>query len=226
MKDAAARKRKRGSYGMPISKRRKTLSPAASLAQATRQALTRLQPEVKNVDTTIGSTSTAAASVTLLNGVAQGTTISTRLGNRIQMKSAHIDMLAQSQNDNDVHTMLRAWIVYDSQPNGSAATLADIYTLNGLCAVRNMAQVKRYRVLFDSGILNFPTAHDGVTPLGTERAYHLNQMRKFSLGVEYKSAAANIADISTGSLYLFVTPSGGSANTVWQATVRVKYTDV
>lgn len=162
--------------------------------------------------------------VTLLNGLSQGTTASTRIGRQILMKS--IELRGHFQADSaTTFTPVRCACVLDRQPNGAAPAFTDIYDAATPTALRNISNKKRFKVLFDSGVL-------AVT--GNSSAPNDNSLipyehyRKIKIPVQYNSGnAGTVADIATNSLFMVFIggTASGTADAGFTGSLRVRYED-
>lgn len=181
--------------------------------------------ELNFVDTALSAVvldSTGA--VTLLNGMAQGTTASTRIGRKITMKSFQIQARAQA---NAATTMsdCRVALVYDMQSNGAAPAITDIYDSASPTALRNVSNSQRFRVLWvweDAVIGNLTTPSTGKETL------IVNHYRRFDLPVQFNAGSAGtVGDIQTGGLFLVTVGqvAPGTSAAALNGTVRIRYSD-
>jgi len=115
-------------------------------------------PEKKYKDTTAFVNSVdESGQIILLNGLLQGTSTTTRVGQKIKMKSVFLKMLAYGPTVVQTPTIpgvfLRTMIVWDAQPNGTTMTLAELLENTAVAVVPvsplNMANTARFKVLYD-----------------------------------------------------------------------------
>jgi len=153
-----------------------------------------------------------------LFNIVQGTTDSTRVGNVIRVRSirAHLTFT------DTVMTVFRILLIWDRQPNGAAAAVADVVataTFNGLYNTNNVvgAGGSRFTIISDvTGIIN-PNIVTTNTPYQYNRTFLVNK------SVTFGGNAGTIADMSTNNLFFLFFAS--SANTDLSGNLQIKYTD-
>lgn len=153
----------------------------------------------------------------LLNGVAQGTTASTRLGRRITMKSLYLHWFLQVAAGTTGATPIRLLVVYDAQTNATAPAITDIVLTDEIMAPMNLSNSRRFKVLCDQTWDCLGTA--GPQSLVLKKYIKLNMNTEFNNG-----SAGTVGDIQTGSIYI-ITWSGnglgvGGPNSVLYSRIR------
>lgn len=153
--------------------------------------------ERKFLDTAIVDDVSTTASITALNAMNSGTTASNRIGRRILMKSLQVRALIEREDPaSTTAEHMRMMVVYDRQANGALPAITDILVTASVEALRNMANVGRFFVLFDEFI-------DVSTAAGGRSQQSFNKFVKFNLPVFYNAGiAGTVADIATGSLLM------------------------
>lgn len=196
-------------------------------------------PEKKYKDSTAYVSSvTESGQIILLNGLLQGTSTSTRVGQKIKMKSVYLKMLAYGPTAVATPTIpgvfIRTMIVWDAQPNGATFTLADLLENDAVAVVAvsplNMANTARFKVLYDQTKFlqtqQAGTAEVAGSPLV---AFYDQTFQKMDLEVSYANTNnGNIQDIRTGALFLvFIGFTGNNANNNIDVTYynRIRYYD-
>lgn len=195
--------------------------------------------EKKYVDTTVtsGSVSTTGG-LSLLNGIAVGNTVNTRVGRKIIIKSIQwkgnvaveqgadlaVSQLAPVQS-------VRFMVLIDKQPNGATFATTDLLQTNSVFAPINMAYRDRFIVLKDK-LLNLgfvaSTATAGQVSGAGNPQVIVNGYKKCSFPVVYGAdAGATVADISSNALYFFVLGSvvAGETDSTCNIYFRVRYVD-
>jgi len=172
--------------------------------------------EKKYIDTTVTSgwpaTTAATWALTLINGVAQGTTDSTRVGQRIQMKSLQLRLTSPST----VNQPVRVRVIYDKNANAAAPTATDVFEADVQNALNQNGTAGRFITLFDEKCYT-DNSNDTVS---------IDKFVKLDLPVQYSGTAATIASISAGSLYLMLNHGGQSWSSQPLASyARVRFTD-
>lgn len=170
-------------------------------------------------------------SIALLNTVAQGTSVNTRVGKKILMKGLQCRgfMIGDSTAvDNDVAYL----IVYDKRPTGALPAITDILVTASSAAMNNDANSGRFKILkrCDDVLIGNPSLTGAVANALTEATMKSTDwyLDLKGLPVVYKAAATGaIADIEEGALYLVTvgqTPAGtADANMV--AAFRMRFFD-
>jgi len=201
--------------------RRRSLMPLARLGGRMPASST----EQKNIDNNL----TGAAAliplavtgvVTLLNGVAQGTTATTRLGRRITMKSLLIKGEVLLAPTSAGTAPLRFLVVYDMQTNATAPAATDVLVVDQLNSPMNLSNSRRFKTLCDIEIPCIGTG--GPQSVSFTRYVKLNHAVEFNTG-----SAGTVGDIQTGSVYMLSYQGGNIITTAPNANVytRVRFTD-
>jgi len=183
--------------------------------------------ELNFKDTTLGSISfDNAPTLTLINGLAQGTTASTRIGRRVNVRSIQWRFNCSGSTTTS-WTSNRYWIVMDMQSNAAAPQFTDIFDTADPSTLRNISNMQRFKVLFDSD--EFIIAGNLAAPNNSMLACAHKGYLKVNLPVQYNAGSAGtIGDIQTGSIY-FITvgnSSSGTTNTdVFNSAIRIRYSD-
>lgn len=164
--------------------------------------------------------------VTQLNGIAQGITTNTRIGNKFIMKGLYyqigiqldLTVLAtyQEQADN-----VKIAIVYDHQPNGALPTYATIFTCTGTSAdpfaLPNIDYKDRFTIL----------AQDLLTicSSGPNAANAPIRNIKMNLPTRCNGTSAAITSFVTGSLLICAVGQYTTGDTRVTGNLRLTYTD-
>lgn len=183
--------------------------------------------ELNFVDTSIANSNVSTtAQITLLNGMAQGTTASTRIGRRIQMKS--IEMKGYLVPDTTTLVAIaRFAIVLDKQANAAAPAFTDIYDSASPVSLRNISNKARFWVLWDSGLITTAgnTTAGQITDSGVKG---LEFYKRINIPVQYNAGTAGtVGDIQTNALYFVAIGSqaSGTGDQILTGNVRVRYDD-
>lgn len=169
----------------------------------------------------------------LMNGLPQGTDSTQRIGRKIMMKSiqANIEVTLQSESTMTVGTPIsgvtpgtvRCLVVYDSQANGAAPDITDILQLGSigsLVSPMNLNNRERFKIIWDK--------RRHIDPQGPG-TIHFHLYKKCGLPVVFNGGnAGTIADIQTGSVYIFLITDvqATAANTMGAlAYTRIRFLD-
>jgi len=178
--------------------------------------------ERKFLDSAISDDATTTGAVNLLNGMAPGTTASTRIGQRILMKSIQARIYLRRE---DVTTAtvqaVRVLLIYDRQTNGAAPAITDVLSAISMQSLRNMANVGRFFCLMDKTYTL--DGAGGQTVLFDERYMKINLPVFYNTGT-----AGTAADIQTGGLFLmhFGNAAAGVDDTDANINIRLRFTDM
>lgn len=210
--------------------------------QAARLAL-QGHPENKYHDVGFSSTTnvlTISGYVQLINGIEQGADATQRIGRKIRITSIGLNMyithkFAAAPNVTVCEDeMWRLMIVYDHSPNGTLATITDLFEADGGGSVSgashmNLANRMRFKIVWSEvRMLGFIDLAQGVS-LPTENE-DVSLYRKLNLETTYGGTTDTMGDIRTGAL-LFVAISTAQTNAVTDSgrilhgQMRLRYTD-
>jgi hypothetical protein len=194
--------------------------------------------EPKNVDLT-GFTNLSSSSSTsyLLNATTQGVTGSgSRTGRQILLESIRLD-LNFLNNTAAAYDEVRAILVWDNEPRGSAVAIGDVlsnttFGAPQLASAYNFDNVapggKRLQILMDKRYSLQAKVQTGLTGAvyavdfkNTTHNIRLNKKTHY-----YNTSNGTIADIDSGSLYLFLIGFLTSAVSNVAIDSRVVYRDI
>lgn len=169
--------------------------------------------------------------VTVLNGMAQGTSQSTRIGNKITMRSCYLRYRVTNSAATTGALMFRVMVIYDTQTNATTPALSDILQTgpaDPTMRVMNLANRDRFKILYEDTFTPVGTVVSDTTGV-TEFQEYRQKYLKLNLDTIYNNTSGGtVADIQTGGLFLVTMsnfPTGASEPT-GVATVRIRYTDV
>lgn len=181
--------------------------------------------ELKFVDTTFttdpGAASSAFTAGSLLNGLANGSDASTRIGRKVTLKSLLVRWSCEIAFTSTVGCLIRTLVVYDKQANATAPAITDILLADSFHSPNNLSNRDRFVTLIDN--VSTALGPTGDAAVGGVIFKRLNLETLFNSG-----SAGTIGDITSGSVYMFVAQSGGlaTAGPNYTARVRMRYTDV
>lgn len=189
--------------------------------------------ERKYKDTAIANTAqTTTPVITLLNGMSQGDTSILRQGDSVKFLKLSIISNVQHNSIGNASQWLRYMIVYDRQPNGAIFTHANLLdSTTSPFSFRQLDYKSRFSILYDRVI---PVTSGGgnasvlikktinlVRYLKKSRKYKIyNNHTDYGLG-----NAGTIADISTGSYYLFTMADTATNGAYIGTQCRMRFID-
>ncbi len=207
------------------SRRRRRPRRHTNRRQSTRaiavRALRATDQERKFVDVLFNIANIDDASTTgsifLLNGVGAGTANFQRLGKKIAMRSLYLQLAIEKNpaaaTNNDY---VRLMVVLDRQANEAAPIVSEILELTtptnpflDMWAPNNLGNSKRFVTLYDQRLVFHRTFIEGRI---VKKFLTLNQT------VNYDNAGADIADLTTNSLWLVLIGSVATGGAVPSVT--------
>lgn len=185
--------------------------------------------ELDFLDTAVVTDATTTAVVLLLNGMAQGTTASTRVGRKIMIKSIQWKISAAAESLlNQVGSRIHWALVWDKQSNGAAPAYTDIYDTATPTSMFNISNSSRFVILKSDDVVVTGVNNNG-TNMATVGAHQIiNGYRRCELPVQYNAGnAGTVADIQTGGLFLVYVGdiAAGTSDVDMTGVVRIRYTD-
>lgn len=212
-----------------LSKKRKSTNFKSTVRsfkkQATKPRVTIVRPAVKGelkfTDITLTQEFSTTGTITLLNGVAQGSNESNRVGTR----QDNVSLLlrgAISVGAVATASTVRMIVVYDNQTNKLAPAITDVLTAVNTGSAMNLSNRDRFRVLLDrfeyveaSGKAIIPFNH--YLKLGQSRTTYGNGL-----------TGATVAGITTGAIFLITVGdlvTGTTAPVTKVANSRFRFSD-
>lgn len=166
----------------------------------------------------VGSSVFDAGGADLLNGVASGTTATTRIGRKIRMKSILVRVEARMNSLSTGGGDIRIVIVYDKQANAAAAINTDVFVQNEFLSPNNLSNKDRFVTIMDKYLhidtQNFQCSAIWYKKIDLETMFNAN-------------TTGTITDITSGAVLMFVAQSGGIASNVPQVRTysRIRFDD-
>jgi hypothetical protein len=166
--------------------------------------------------------------VNVLNGVANGTSAVTRIGDRVTMVSIQLRGFIGPVDDTTADSMCRVMLVYDKSSNGGALpSITDILKDSNSASFNNLDNRRRFSVIRDIKVAVGKSVNTATQAISNSpNIYPVDVYTKVNLPVIYGGAGGAIGDIQEGSLLLVTIGStnpnaGGSFN----GTARIRFTD-
>lgn len=199
------------------SKRQKTEGRTAkSQSLAFQKNTVKRGPEVKNVDVddtfttgtqipmTASNSQWTIGATQLLNGVAQGTTATTRLGRKTRGVKLNLNLTASLATTSTGGGIVRVRIVYDKQPNKAQFNITDYLSIDGYDSPLNLDNSDRFITL---AVEDFQVS--------IQNNYSTSKKMNIKMDLEsmYSGAGGTVAAITTGSIYLICAQDGQIATT-------------
>lgn len=162
-------------------------------------------------------------SVILLNGVAQGTDYTNRIGRKIIMKSLLFRAtLFPSTTASAVYgATLRVMLVYDCQTNATTPAITDFFAGGTYLEAMNLTNRDRFKVIKDwivpveAGVYTASSL-----TAGSPKNHCLKMFKKMSMDEIFGGTAATVGSIQTGGLFLVLIASAANWNIDYASRVR------
>jgi len=154
--------------------------------------------------------------------MAQGTDASTRVGNKIFVKSVTVSMQMKPQVGMPVSGCTMRFVVYHNKDSLGAlpAAVGDLWQTPGIDTLRYTPYLSKYNLLFDqitSGVMTSATTSG--PPSIKQITFPINKL------IEYKSNLGTIADLLNDDYgYAMICSDASSCN--MELRWKVNYTDV
>lgn len=195
--------------------------------------MTYTMPEKKIKDLSIVTAVRDTGAIALLNGLQLGTSVTTRIGQKIVIKSIHFKIYIEAANFSQTPTVMpatiRCMLIWDNQPNTQTPALSDILedATNTVAIVSSQftGYLSRFRILWDKRY----TLTNAITNVQAPKINDYDEVfLKTNLLVSYSDTNnGDIQDIITGAIFFVtVSDSSGAANdpTVYGYS-RIRYVD-
>jgi len=179
--------------------------------------------ELKDI-TTAGATSlttfntAVGQSSGVLNACTQGAAPGQRVGRTIKMKSIYLRYFCAIAPTTTGGSPVRVVLVYDKQANTAAATPANLLVADNVYSPNDLSSARRFVTLMDR-VVNVGVGQPSAS---------IEFYKKCNLETQYNAVnGGTVADIQSGSLFMFVWASAGiqTASLVGGWTVRVRFED-
>lgn len=180
--------------------------------------MTYTMPEKKFIDATGTTTSPDTGTFYLLNGLSLGTSVTTRIGQKIVIKSIHVKVVVNgapfSQTPTVAANRVRLMLLWDNQPNTLTPTIGDVLENAtagvGIVSSQYTGYISRFRILWDERVdLTNLTAANAPTNIITQ---YREKFLKTNLLVSYSDTNnGDIQDIITGAVFLLIIGASATA---------------
>lgn len=211
----------------PRVKRARTAQAAAFVQ--TKKVLASLM-EKKVVDTAQATyVCDTTGSVTLMNGMAQGTDFTQRVGRKYTNVAVQLEgQIIPADNVTQlIGNKIRVMVIYDKQPNGALPVITDVLTASTANAFMNLNNRDRFRVLIDhnttlGGLQETATQAVAASP----NVENVSVFKKVNLETICDGTGATVADIQSGSIFLLTIGSQAAGlGHIFVAALRIRFVD-
>ncbi len=152
--------------------------------------------ELKYQDYTGATVQGTTMTITLINGLVQGTTSTTRLGDTTRVSMLELNLRsAIATTSTTGYAIFRVMVVRDNQPNGATFSAGNLLnTPTNVLSATTMSNCKRFNVIDDQ---MFVLDLNGPEAFLYRKVYNIDFHPEYGLG-----NAGTIADISKNALFL------------------------
>lgn len=169
-------------------------------------------------------------SVTLINGCAQGTDFTNRIGRKYTNVTVQLEGIVQPQDTTTNANKYRIMLVYDAQPNGALPAVTDVLTAATSNSFMNLNNRDRFKVLCDVngvvGPLTVDTTATQAVGYSDMAQANVRVFKKVNLETICDGTGATVADIQSGSIFLLTVGSGtAGAASNFVGACRVRFID-
>lgn len=191
-----------------------------------------ISQELKYFDVTADDGVVAAAGyIQSINTIPQGVTATTRVGRVCTIKSIGFHYCAILPDEVAVSTVisdtLRVMVILDKQANGATAAVTDVLNTAHWQSFNNLANSKRFRVLYDKYVELVPT---GISLNVAGSAFAQSELvkrgsfyKKCNIPLEFSGTTGAQSEIKSNNLLLLLISASGTVG--FQSKFRVRFTD-
>lgn len=184
-------------------------------------------PELKDIDTDLAAaTWNTTGSIILINGVAQGTDFTSRIGRKFQMKSLLLRFTIFSGSTAILPATARWLVVYDKQANAAAPAVTDILDAVTTTSNGNLTNRDRFIIIYDKiHVIGYVTA---ASASSDNPMHYIKKYRKMKMETTNGGTGATVGSIQTGALYfvsLGARAAGTTAVRMETGSARIRFTD-
>lgn len=168
----------------------------------------------------------SGGSLSLLNGVAQGTDYTDRLGRVINIESLTLRVFGFINNATSASTgdYLRVMVIVDEQANGAAPSLTDILQASDFTQPNNLNFRDRFTTLYNQfHIIPSYTMTAGALSTGSPKPTMDDIYMNLDIKSIYGGTGATVANINTNAIYLLLITLNSSVNVLYNS--RIRFTD-
>lgn len=162
------------------------------------------------------------------NGIATGTSKTTRIGNRIFLKSLHLKALLRLDNQVTAvpsSDLVRIIVGIDMQANGAMTAATDVLvSATASLSHRNLDQTQRFKILMDK----YYTLNVASQNAATSNATSYRFVQKFfsfkePIQVAYNGTTGDIGEVRSNNLFIIICDDLGFCSNKLQT--RIRYSD-
>lgn len=182
--------------------------------------------ELKTIDIGTGAVNPVptAGQITLLNGVAQGTDYTARIGRKIEMTSVLLRFwFLPITTSAPVGDACRVIVFHDAQTNAAAPIVTDVLNAADYLSPNNLNNRDRFTTLWDKTITMNPVVYAAAAPTtGNPVTKALKLYRKIRKEVIFGGTAATVGSITSGGIFLLLISAEAQMQLSVNSRIRFK----
>lgn len=182
--------------------------------------------ELKVIDNpAISGGGSASGTLVLLNGVAQGTDYTQRIGRKILLKSLLFRFSVFPSATASSGEITRLMIIYDCQTNAATPVVTDVLNSAIYNSPMNLNNRDRFKILVDkfftTGAVTYTT---GVVSAGMAVPRQYKVFKKMSMEEIFGGTGNTVGSINTGGIFALIITQDNS-KIVYVADSRIRFID-
>lgn len=161
-----------------------------------------------------------------LTPIPQGTDEDERIGRKVTINQVFFKgrlLLPGSSTSTATADILRLVLYVDHQPNGVAPAILDYFDVAEWDSFRNLANTKRFTVLYDRNHTLNATASEGSTSADFVKDLKISKP-KLNIQVNFDSTLGALTELTTRAIGLMAISQNGKINI--EGKWRIRYTDM
>lgn len=166
-----------------------------------------------------------AGSLTLLNGCAQGTDYTQRIGRKTVNRSVYLRAtIFPTEGTAPLGDIVRILVILDKEPNGAAPVVADVLTSAAPEAPMNLNNRDRFVTISDQ-IVECEAGNwsAGNLTTGAPKTHYVSFFKPIKCETIWGGTGATIASIQSNAIYMLLVSSNGVYQ--MQYSTRVRFED-
>jgi len=176
--------------------------------------------DINSVNYACGTT----GAVTLINGVAAGSTAITREGRQCYWKSVSVCGSLSAVDATTIASRNDVYVIWDKQPGAAVPAMTDIFVESKAGSPMNLNYRERFVVIAHNTFVIGGLTADNTALSPTIQPVTIS--KRLNLRTTFKADANGIGDISTGAMYLVtVGDQADASGALLKASIRLRFSE-